>query len=110
MLIYSLPSPILLLASKTSLLSVKVIFTKDEEKKQELINRGTQIGSGKFQAPEINDDEEYDMNGNIIHHKSTHSSKIEFDGVEIDLKSNDSSNISSRKNTRNDFSDIGSIN
>ena len=42
-----------------------LIFTKDEEKKQELINRGTQIGSGKFQAPEINDDEEYDMKVDI---------------------------------------------
>ena len=34
-------------------------FTKDEEKKEELINRFTQIGSGKFQAPEINEEEDY---------------------------------------------------
>ena len=37
-----------------------MLFTKDEEKKEELINRGTQIGSGKFQAPEINEEENYD--------------------------------------------------
>ena len=37
-----------------------MLFTRDEEKKEELINRGTQIGSGKFQAPEINEEENYD--------------------------------------------------
>ena len=34
------------------------------------------------------DDEEYDMNGNIIRNNTTRTTKIEMDGVEIDLKSN----------------------
>ena len=42
-----------------------MFFTKDEIKKEELINRFTQIGSGKFQAPEINDEENYDTKVDI---------------------------------------------
>ena len=34
------------------------------------------------------DDEEYDMNVNIIRNNTTRTTKIEMDGVEIDLKSN----------------------
>ena len=37
-----------------------MFFTKDEGKRGELLNNYTQIGSGKFQAPEINDEENYD--------------------------------------------------
>ena len=54
-------------------------------------------------------DEVFDTNGKIIHHKST-CSKIEFDGVEIELKSNSTSTQSSRNNSKNDVLDVGSIN
>ena len=45
-----------------------------------------------IQLREMNQDdddyEEYDMNGNIIRNNTTRTTKIEMDGVEIDLKSN----------------------
>ena len=91
-------------------LFILLIFTEIIEINACDLEKNTRKNIQIRESLEEDDDEEYDMNGNIIHHKSTHSSKIEFDGVEIDLKSNDSSNVSSRKNTRNDFSDIGSIN
>ena len=48
------------------------------------------------------DDEDYDMNGDIIHNKSRHLSKIEMDGLEIDLKAD---NRNSKTGRNSDISD-----
>ena len=91
-------------------LFILLIFTEIIEINACDLEKNTRKNIQLRESLEENDDTDYDMNGNSIHHKNTNRSKIEFEGVEVDFQSNGSSTISSRSNTRNDFSDAGSIN
>ena len=91
-------------------LFILLIFTEIIEINACDLEKNTRKNIQLRESLEEDDDAEYDMNGNSIHHKNTNRSKIEFEGVEVDFQSNGSSTISSRSNTRNDFSDAGSIN
>jgi len=91
-------------------LFILLIFTEIIEINACDLEKNTRKNIQLRESLEEDDDADYDMNGNSIHHKNTNRSKIEFEGVEVDFQSNSSSTISSRSNTRNDFSDAGSIN
>ena len=55
------------------------------------------------------DDEDYDMNGNILHNKSTRTTKIEMDGVEIDLKTDMRNSKTSKTGRNSDISEEDNI-
>ena len=54
---------------------------------------------------EEDDDENYDMNGNIIHNKSRFTTKIEMDGFEIDLKTQSRSSKARKTDRNSDFTE-----
>ena len=58
---------------------------------------------------EEDDDEDYDMNGNILHNKSTRTTKIEMDGFEIDLKTDGRTSKSSKSGRNSDISEDANI-